>query len=72
MAEGARSLGESEPSYTSVCKEPCGVCHTDVLGNCRGRVEAKGWFIYAKPIICFLFIIIFFIRTKGKIEAWGD
>lgn len=48
---------------------PLGLCCTDVSGKCRGRVGAKRLLNDAKPVICS--IIIFFIRTREKTEAWG-
>lgn len=48
---------------------PLGICHTDVLEKCRGRVGAKRLLNDAEPVICS--ITIFFIRTREKTEAWG-
>lgn len=35
-----------------------------VLGECTGSVEVKGWLTHAKSVTRFLFIIIFFLRTR--------
>lgn len=44
-------------------------CSTDVLRKCRGRVGTKRLLNDAESVICS--IIIFFVRTREKTEAWG-
>lgn len=64
VGQGAPVGSLSLPTLLS-CKEPCGEPYR-CPRKLQRRVEAKGWFIYAEPIIYFLFIINFLRKNKRE------